>query len=133
MGQTAENLHDAFPALTKEAADRYAAESQRRASEAWAEPGRRVRAHGRADERLHGRGLDGRRARRVPAARDDGRGLAELRTPFRAGGRVTAGNSAGLTDGATAALSPRRRRPRSSGSSRACASSGSPTRASSRT
>jgi acetyl-CoA acyltransferase len=31
-------------------------------------------------------------------------GLAELRTPFRAGGRVTAGNSAGLTDGATAAL-----------------------------
>ena len=30
--------------------------------------------------------------------------LAALRTPFRAGGRVTAGNSAGLTDGATAAL-----------------------------
>ena len=29
-------------------------------------------------------------------------GLAALRTPFRAGGRVTAGNSAGLTDGATA-------------------------------
>ncbi len=31
-------------------------------------------------------------------------GLATLRTPFRAGGRVTAGNSAGLTDGATAGL-----------------------------
>jgi acetyl-CoA acyltransferase len=30
--------------------------------------------------------------------------LATLRTPFRLGGRVTAGNSAGLTDGATAAL-----------------------------
>src|SRR5437870_42488 len=29
-------------------------------------------------------------------------GLAALRTPFRPGGRVTAGNSAGLTDGATA-------------------------------
>jgi acetyl-CoA acyltransferase len=28
--------------------------------------------------------------------------LADLRTPFREGGRVTAGNSAGLTDGATA-------------------------------
>src|SRR5207253_1634095 len=28
--------------------------------------------------------------------------LAALRAPFRAGGRVTAGNSAGLTDGATA-------------------------------
>jgi acetyl-CoA acyltransferase len=31
-------------------------------------------------------------------------GLAALPTPFRPGGRVTAGNSAGLTDGATAAL-----------------------------
>jgi acetyl-CoA acyltransferase len=31
-------------------------------------------------------------------------GLATLRTPFRVGGRVTAGNSAGLTDGATASL-----------------------------
>ena len=38
MGQTAENLHDAFPQLTKEDADRYAAESQRRAAAAWAEP-----------------------------------------------------------------------------------------------
>jgi len=31
-------------------------------------------------------------------------GLAALPTPFRPGGRVTAGNSAGLTDGATACL-----------------------------
>src|ERR671930_372672 len=31
-------------------------------------------------------------------------GLAELPTPFRPGGRVTAGNSAGLTDGAAACL-----------------------------
>src|SRR2546428_6677071 len=31
-------------------------------------------------------------------------GLAGLPTPFRAGGRVTAGNSAGLTDGATACI-----------------------------
>jgi acetyl-CoA acyltransferase len=37
MGQTAENLHDAFPQLTREAADRYALESQRRAAAAWAE------------------------------------------------------------------------------------------------
>ena len=28
MGQTAENLHDALPTLTREAADRYAAESR---------------------------------------------------------------------------------------------------------
>ena len=31
-------------------------------------------------------------------------GLAALKTPFRPGGRVTAGNSSGLNDGATAAL-----------------------------
>jgi acetyl-CoA acyltransferase len=31
-------------------------------------------------------------------------GLAALRTPFRTAGRVTAGNSAGLTDGATACI-----------------------------
>jgi acetyl-CoA acyltransferase len=31
-------------------------------------------------------------------------GLAALSTPFRVAGRVTAGNSAGLTDGATAAI-----------------------------
>jgi acetyl-CoA acyltransferase len=30
--------------------------------------------------------------------------IADLPTPFRAGGRVTAGNSAGLTDGATACI-----------------------------
>src|SRR6185312_9094189 len=35
MGQTAENLHDEFPQLTKEAADAYAVESQRRAGRAW--------------------------------------------------------------------------------------------------
>ena len=38
MGQTAENLHDEFPQLTKEDADRYAAESQRRAAAAWDDP-----------------------------------------------------------------------------------------------
>ncbi len=31
-------------------------------------------------------------------------GLAGLKTPFRPAGRVTAGNSSGLNDGATAAL-----------------------------
>ena len=37
MGQTAENLHDAFPHLTKENADAFAVESQRKAAKAWAE------------------------------------------------------------------------------------------------
>ncbi len=104
MGQTAENLHDVFPQLTRGDADGYAAESQRRASEAWADP-----------EGVYARTV-------VPmsvftdegwkvAARDEFlrpettvETLATLRTPFRAGGRVTAGNSAGLTDGATASL-----------------------------
>ena len=102
MGATAENLHDRFPQLTKEDADRFAVESQRRATAAW--------SNGIIRETV------------VPMSvfTDDGwtvadcdqflrpdtslEGLAELPTPFRVGGRVTAGNSAGLTDGATAAL-----------------------------
>src|SRR5438093_4403784 len=35
MGATAENLHDRFPQITKERADAYAVESQRRAAAAW--------------------------------------------------------------------------------------------------
>ena len=35
MGATAENLHDRFPQLTKEAADAYAVRSQQRATAAW--------------------------------------------------------------------------------------------------
>ena len=34
MGATAENLHDRFPQLTKEEADRFAVRSQQRATEA---------------------------------------------------------------------------------------------------
>ena len=104
MGQTAENLHDAFPALTKEAADRYAAESQRRASEAWNDPDG-VFAHTVVPMSVftdEGWKVADRDELLRPETTLEG--LAELRTPFRAGGRVTAGNSAGLTDGATAAL-----------------------------
>ena len=36
MGQTAENLHDRFPAITRERADRYACDSQRKVAEAYA-------------------------------------------------------------------------------------------------
>ena len=102
MGQTAENLHDAFPHLTKEAADAYAVASQRKAAQAWEDgvmDGIVVPMAVFTDEGW------------TLAARDEFlrpettmEALAGLRTPFRAGGRVTAGNSAGLTDGATAAL-----------------------------
>lgn len=104
MGQTAENLHDAFPQLTREAADRYALESQVRAARAWADES------GVISRTVVPMSVFGEEGWRV-AARDEFlrpettlEGLAALRTPFRAGGRVTAGNSAGLTDGATAGL-----------------------------
>ena len=104
MGQTAENLHDVFPGLTKEAADRYAAESQRRAAAAWDDPA------GVFAETVVPMTVFSDEGWRV-AGRDEllrpdttVEGLAGLRTPFRAGGRVTAGNSAGLTDGASACL-----------------------------
>jgi acetyl-CoA acyltransferase len=100
MGATAENLHDRFPELTKERADRFAVESQRKAAAAWQNGVMRdtvVPMSVFTDEGW-------RSADRDEFLRPDTtmEGLAELRTPFRAGGRVTAGNSAGLTDGATA-------------------------------
>jgi acetyl-CoA acyltransferase len=102
MGQTAENLHDEFPQLTKEAADTFAVESQSKAGRAWDE--------GVMDEIVvpmsvftdEGWKVTGRDEFLRPDTSMEA--LAKLRTPFRAGGRVTAGNSAGLTDGATAAL-----------------------------
>jgi acetyl-CoA acyltransferase len=102
MGATAENLHDRFPQITKDDADAYAVRSQQRAGAAW--------TNGVMKETV------------VPMSvfTDEGwkladndeflrpdttlEALAALRTPFRTGGRVTAGNSAGLTDGATASF-----------------------------
>jgi acetyl-CoA acyltransferase len=102
MGATAENLHDEFADLTKEQADAFAVRSQRRAAAAWENGIMRetvVPMSVFTDEGW------------VVAERDEFlrpdtslEGLADLPTPFRAGGRVTAGNSAGLTDGATACL-----------------------------
>jgi acetyl-CoA acyltransferase len=102
MGATAENLHDRFPHLTKEAADAYAVRSQQRAAAAW--------QNGVMHETVVPMSVftdDGWRvAERDEFLRPDTtmEALAELPTPFRAGGRVTAGNSAGLTDGATVCL-----------------------------
>src|SRR5207237_9015247 len=102
MGATAENLHDRFPGLTKEDADAFAMRSQHRAAAAWQNGVMRetvVPMTVFTDEGWK------------PADRDEFlrpdtslEALAALRTPFRAGGRVTAGNSAGLTDGATASF-----------------------------
>src|SRR5512133_2001481 len=102
MGATAENLHDRLPQLTKERADAFAVQSQKRATDAWENGVMRetvVPMSVFTDEGW-------KAADRDEFLRPDTsvEGLANLRTPFRAGGRVTAGNSAGLTDGATAAF-----------------------------
>jgi acetyl-CoA acyltransferase len=102
MGATAENLHDRFPQITKAAADRFALQSQRRAATAWQDGVMREIVVPMSVFTDEGWTV----ADRDQFLRPDTslEGLAELPTPFRAGGRVTAGNSAGLTDGATAAL-----------------------------
>lgn len=102
MGSTAENLHDELPSIPRARADRYAYQSQRRTAKAQAD------------------GFFARHVVRMPVWSDEGwrvvqvdehprpdttlEQLASLRPAFRAGGRVTAGNSAGLNDGAACTL-----------------------------
>jgi acetyl-CoA acyltransferase len=102
MGATAENLHDRLPQLTKEASDAYAVRSQQRSAAAWENGVMRETVVPMAVFTDHG----WRTADRDEFLRPDTNieALATLPTPFRAGGRVTAGNSAGLTDGATVCL-----------------------------
>jgi acetyl-CoA acyltransferase len=102
MGQTAENLHDVFPELTKAEADAFALRSQQRAEAAWADGVMKETVVPMAVFSDAGWGVAERDEFLRPETSLDG--LAGLPTPFRVGGRVTAGNSAGLTDGATAAL-----------------------------
>ena len=110
MGATAENLHDRFPQLTKEDADAFAVRSQQRAAAAWENGVMRetvVPMSVFTDD-----GWQRRRPRRVPAAgHDASRGSPTCRRRSGAGGRVTAGNSAGLTDGATVCAARLRRTP----------------------
>src|SRR5437660_1721233 len=102
MGATAENLHDRFPEITKSDADAFAVRSQRRAGAAWQNGVMRETVVPMTVFTDEGWQLADRDEFLRPDTSMEG--LAALRTPFRAGGRVTAGNSAGLTDGATACL-----------------------------
>jgi acetyl-CoA acyltransferase len=102
MGQTAENLHDRFPDLTREDADAYALRSQQRATAAWSDGVMAETVVPMSVFTDSGWAMADRDEFLRPDTTLDG--LAGLSTPFRAGGRVTAGNSAGLTDGATAAI-----------------------------
>jgi acetyl-CoA acyltransferase len=102
MGSTAENLHDRLPEVTKERADRYGLNSQLKTAKAYAngklQPDMVAVAIRSAEQ---GWGL----ATADEAPRETSmEKLATLKTPFRPHGKVTAGNSAGLNDGATAAL-----------------------------
>ncbi|MEU1804893.1 acetyl-CoA C-acyltransferase [Streptomyces sp. NPDC019937] len=108
MGMTAENLHDRLPHLTKQRADEFAVRSQEKAAKAY--------ANGKIQQDLVPVSV----RRTTPEGGETGWGLATadepmrpgttlenlatLKTPFRPHGRVTAGNSAGLNDGATASL-----------------------------
>ncbi|MEV2242053.1 thiolase family protein [Micromonospora sp. NPDC049891] len=102
MGSTAENLHDRVPHITKQRTDAFALASQQKTAKAY--------ANGKLQDDLvpvairdpeTGWGL----ATVDEAPRDTSmEKLATLKTPFRPHGKVTAGNAAGLNDGATASL-----------------------------
>ncbi|MEQ7007843.1 acetyl-CoA C-acyltransferase [Actinopolymorpha sp. B17G11] len=103
MGQTAENLHDRFPGLSKERADAFAAASQQRLAKAYAD-GVIQRDLVSVATRSTESGWGLATADEPPRPDTTAEGLATLRTPFRPHGRVTAGNAAGLNDGATACV-----------------------------
>ncbi|MGW0213620.1 thiolase family protein [Micromonospora chokoriensis] len=102
MGATAENLHDLVPHITKARTDAFALASQQKTAKAY--------ANGKLQDDLvpmsirdaeGGWGL----ATVDEAPRDTSlEKLDTLKTPFRPHGKVTAGNAAGLNDGATASL-----------------------------
>ncbi|WP_181776471.1 thiolase family protein [Amycolatopsis pittospori] len=103
MGQTAENLHDRFPAITKQRTDAFAARSQEKYAEA-VKTGKigpeLVPVATRSKELGWGLATEDEPPRPGTTVEQ----LAGLKTPFRPHGRITAGNAAGLNDGATAAL-----------------------------
>ncbi|GAA1785047.1 acetyl-CoA C-acyltransferase [Streptomonospora arabica] len=103
MGNTAENLHDRYPSITKERADAYALRSQEKVAKAYAD-GRiqqdLVEVLVRSAEQGYGLAT----ADEPPRPETTLEGLAGLKTPFRAHGNVTPGNAAGLNDGATGAI-----------------------------
>lgn len=102
MGKTAERIHDRFPALTKERADRYAMRSQQKYAAAVAAGHIQHDLIPVATQSEAGWGLA--TADEAPRPETTMEGLATLKTPFREHGRVTAGNASGLNDGATMSM-----------------------------
>jgi len=102
MGATAENLHDMFPEITKDMCDEYSIHCQQKAAKAiksckiaemivpmtvYTKDGWVV-----ADKDQQ------------PRSETTMEGLANLKTPFRVMGKITAGNSSGLNDGAAGCI-----------------------------
>ncbi len=102
MGKTAENIHDRFPHLTRERADRYALRSQQKVQAAYEHNLIQPDLVPVAIRTAHG--WDLATVDEAPRPDTTMAALAELKTPFRPHGRVTAGNASGLNDGATACL-----------------------------
>jgi acetyl-CoA acyltransferase len=103
MGVTAERIFDRFPHLTKERSDRYGMLSQQKVQAAY--------DAGKIQPDLVSVGIKDAEGAWGLATEDEGRrpqttmaDLAGLKTPFRPHGRVTAGTSSPLTDGATMGL-----------------------------
>jgi acetyl-CoA acyltransferase len=103
MGATAERLHDKFPHLTKDRADKYALASQQKTAAAYAANKIQPDLIPVATRTVElGWGIA--TVDEPPRPQTTLEALGALKTPFRAAGRVTAGNAAGLNDGATAAI-----------------------------
>ena len=103
MGSTAENLHDRFPGIGKDRADAFAVASQQRLAAAY-EGGRIQQDLVPVAVRSAEQGWGLATVDEPPRPGTTMESLAGLRTPFRPHGRVTAGNAAGLNDGATACI-----------------------------
>ena len=102
MGATAERIHDRFPHLTKERSDRFAMNSQHKLAAAYEAGKIQPDLIPVAIKTAGGWGLATRDE--APRPETTMEGLAALKTPFRPHGRITAGNSSGLNDGATVSL-----------------------------
>ncbi|MCX5873770.1 MAG: thiolase family protein [Deltaproteobacteria bacterium] len=102
MGMTAENLHDMFPHITKEMSDEYSVVCQQKAANA-------IKS-GKIGEMIVPMTVYTKNGWVVADTDEQPRpettveGLGTLRTPFRVMGKVTAGNSSGLNDGAAGAI-----------------------------
>jgi len=103
MGATAERLHDKFPHLTKERADKYALASQQKTAAAYSANKIQPDLIPVATRTVE-LGWGVATVDEPPRPQTTLEALGALKTPFRAAGRVTAGNAAGLNDGATAAI-----------------------------